>query len=126
MAQTILRDSQCTGTTEDALSGTTEETPQEWWVLQHRPGSAIADGESVFDHPDFAEHVAFLHRLDEAGLLVAAGPLPDEAGAGMTVIRTSGHPDAAEVRRLATEDDLSVARGVLSVRVRAWRVLLAG
>jgi uncharacterized protein YciI len=105
---------------------TADGTGQEWWVLQHRPGPAVGAGESVFDHPDFAEHVAFLRRLLEAGLLVAAGLLPDEAGAGMTVVRTSGTPDADEVLRLATEDDLSVARGVLSVRVRPWQVLMTG
>jgi uncharacterized protein YciI len=80
-------------------------------------------GQSVFEHRDFAEHLAFLQRLTAAGLLVAAGPLPDELGSGMTVVRAA--PDL-DVQRLAAEDDLSVARGLLSVRVTPWLVQLTG
>jgi len=102
-----------------------ETSAEQWYVLEHRPGPALAAGESVFARPEFREHVAFLGRLEEAGLLVAAGPLPDEDGAGMTVVRTTGSPDAQEVHRLATEDDRCVASGVLSVRVRPWQVMFS-
>ena len=106
-----------------------DDHPDEWFVVEHRPGPAIGDGESVFARPEFGEHVAFLNRLHAAGLLVAAGPLPDEAGAGMTVLRVPagpGAPDADDVARMAGEDDLCVAAGVLSVRVRPWHVLFSG
>ena len=95
----------------------------DWYVLLHQPGPALADGQSVFEHPDFAEHVAFLKRLAQYGLLVAAGPLADQAGTGMTVVRADPNLD---VQRLATEDDLSVARGLLSVQVAPWLVQLTG
>ena len=98
---------------------------EQWYVLQHEPGPVLAGDGSVFAHPLFAEHVAFLQRLRQAGLLVAAGPLPDQDGAGMTVLRSSGDPDADEVHRLATEDDRSVAGGLLTVRVRPWRVMFS-
>lgn len=95
----------------------------DWFVLLHQPGPALADGRSVFEHPDFGEHVAFLHRLAQAGLLVAAGPLLGQPGSGMAVLRAT--PDT-DVKRLATEDDLSVARGLLSVQVVPWSVQFTG
>jgi uncharacterized protein YciI len=110
----------------DATSPSAAHPADQWWVLEHRPGPALEDGASLFAHPRFADHVAFLRRLDDAGLLVAAGSLPDEEGAGMTVVRTAGGvPDAAEIERLATEDDRCVAAGVLAVRVRRWQVVLS-
>ncbi len=90
-----------------------------WYALIHRPGPSLVDGESIFAHPAFGEHVAFLRRLQERGLLVAAGPLPDEPGVGMTVVRAS--PDI-DVTQLATEDDRSVADGFLTVEIREWDV----
>jgi hypothetical protein len=41
----------------------------------------------------------------------------------MTVVRAA---PGVDVRRLATEDDLSVARGVLSVQVAPWLVQVTG
>ncbi|MEO7262576.1 MAG: SRPBCC domain-containing protein [Jatrophihabitantaceae bacterium] len=93
----------------------------DWYVLLHQPGPAVAAGQSMFEHPDFVEHVAFLQRLDQQGLLVAAGSLADQVGSGMTVVRAA--PDV-DVQRLAAEDDLSVVRGVLSVQVVPWLVQL--
>lgn len=90
-----------------------------WYALFHRPGPSLSPGESIFAHPAFAEHVAFLRRLREAGMLVAAGPLPDEAGAGMTVVRVA---EGVDVAALATVDDLCVASGHLTVEVREWDV----
>jgi uncharacterized protein YciI len=94
-----------------------------WYVLLHQPGPALAEGGSVFEHPDFAEHVAFLQRLAQDGLLVAAGPLPAQPGTGMTVVKA---PPELDVQRLAAEDDLSVARGLLTVQVSLWQVQLTG
>lgn len=95
----------------------------DWYVLLHQTGPAVAAGESLAEHPDLVEHLAFLQRLDERGLLVASGPLADKIGSGMTVVRAT--PDL-DVQRLATEDDLSVARGVLSVQVAPWLVQVTG
>jgi uncharacterized protein YciI len=92
-----------------------------WFVLRHRPGAALKDGDSVFAHPGFAEHVAFLDRLSSRGLLVAAGPLPDEPGSGMTIVRVPAGDDV-DVGDLATHDDLSVVQGVLCVDVSPWAV----
>lgn len=64
----------------------------------------------------FAEHVAFLERLRSRGLLIAAGPLPEPPGAGMTIVRVPAGDDV-DVHDLATRDDLSVVQGVLSVEV---------
>jgi uncharacterized protein YciI len=96
--------------------------PREWYVLQHRPGPSLGAGESVFEHPGFAEHGAFLRRRMAAGQLVAAGPLTDADGDGMTVLEVESYEEAA---RLATQDDQAVVSGVLAVDIRPWRVLMA-
>ncbi len=62
--------------------------------------------------------------MRDAGYLVAAGPLPDEQGAGVTVLRLPGAGQTEKARTLATEDDQSVASGLLAVTVRPWQVLL--
>lgn len=95
--------------------------PRTWYALLHRPGPAVQPGHSVFEHPGIAEHYAFLQRVAAAGDLIAAGPLTDVDGDGMTVIRAESLPAATEL----AQSDASVRAGVLTVRVRPWRVVLA-
>jgi uncharacterized protein YciI len=97
-------------------------SPRIWFVLLHTRGPAVAEGQSVFEHPGIGEHYAFLQRRVMAGELVAAGPLPDEPGSGMTVLAL---PDLDTATRLATEDDQAVVNGVLRVQVRPWQVVMA-
>ena len=94
-----------------------------WLVLSHTPGPAIEAGGSVFAHPDFPEHLAFLGRLEARGILVGAGPLdpPAAAATGMTVVRVP-EGQVEEVTELARHDDQSVVRGVLAVEVTRWHV----
>ncbi|HEY6278946.1 MAG TPA: SRPBCC domain-containing protein [Streptosporangiaceae bacterium] len=93
-----------------------------WVALLHRPGPAAPQAGSVFDDPRFAEHVAFLHRMRDAGYLMLAGPLADAAGEGMTILRLPGTGQLAEAARLAQHDDTSVASGFFTVTVRPWQV----
>ena len=97
---------------------------QTWVALLHRPGPAAPPDGGVFDDPRFAEHVAFLSRMREAGYLVAAGPMTDAAGEGMTILRLPGTGQLARAAMLATEDDASVAQGFFSVTVRPWQVTM--
>jgi uncharacterized protein YciI len=103
-----------------AMSDTS--TPRIWYVLLHTRGPAVAEGQSVFEHPGIGEHYTFLQRRATAGELVAAGPLTDEPGNGMTVLAL---PDLDTATRLATEDDQAVVTGVLRVKVRPWQVVMA-
>jgi uncharacterized protein YciI/uncharacterized protein YndB with AHSA1/START domain len=96
-----------------------------WVALLHTPGPA-APAEGLFEAPLFGEHAAFLRRMHERGYLVAAGPLGDADGEGMTILRLPGRAGIAEATRLATEDDLSVAGGFFTVRVRPWQVMMQG
>jgi uncharacterized protein YciI len=96
--------------------------PRVWYVLQHSPGPALPAGASVMDQPGIAEHYAFLQRRLAAGELVAAGPLADGVGEGMTVLDVASEDEA---QRLAREDDASVREGLLTVVVRPWRVVLS-
>ena len=93
-------------------------------ALLHRRGPSAPQG-SVFDDPRFAEHVAFLNRMREAGDLIAAGPLADEDGAGMTILRLPGALWVGHATNLATKDDAAVAGGLLSVTVRPWQVMMS-
>jgi uncharacterized protein YciI len=102
-----------------------DEAGDETWVaLLHRPGPAAPASGSLFDDPRFGEHVAFLSRMGAAGFLVAAGPLADADGEGMTILRLPGSGQLSEATRLATEDDLSVSAGFLAVTVRPWQVIM--
>jgi uncharacterized protein YciI len=95
--------------------------PRVMYVLRHTPGPAVPEGTSIFDHPGFAEHYAFLQRRAAAGELLAAGPLPDRQGVGMTIIEVDSLETAT---RLATEDDQAVVTGVLVVEIEPWQVML--
>jgi uncharacterized protein YndB with AHSA1/START domain/uncharacterized protein YciI len=108
----------------DQVSAPGEST---WVALMHRAGPAArAAGDGLFTDPRFREHAAFLSRMHELGYLVAAGPLGDESGAGMTVLRLPGRDRIGEATRLATEEDPSVASGFFTVQVRPWQVMLQG
>jgi hypothetical protein len=50
--------------------------------------------------------------MREAGYLVAAGPMMDVSGEGMTILRLPGTGQLARATMLATEDDTSVAQGL--------------
>ncbi len=101
------------------------EPDEVWLALVHTAGPAIDLGGSVFAHPDFGRHVAFLRSLREEGLLVAAGPL-DGDGDGMTVVRTASPDEVGELVRRAQDEDGSITHGVLQVRVRPWSVVMTG
>jgi uncharacterized protein YciI len=96
-----------------------------WLVLMHTGGPALLAGEPVFSQPDFGEHIAFLRRMHERGVLVAAGSL-DRRATGMAVLRVPDSAEVAEYVQLAQTDDLSVVRGLLQVRVQPWHVALEG
>jgi uncharacterized protein YciI len=62
--------------------------------------------------------------MRDAGYLVAAGPLADAKGEGMTILRLPGPGRLSTATRLATEDDTSVAAGFFAVTVRPWQVMM--
>ena len=95
-----------------------------WVALLHRPGPAAPASGTIFEDPRFGEHIAFLSRMREAGYLVAAGPLADAEGEGMTILRLPGAGQLSTATRLATEDDTSVSAGFLAVTVRPWHVVM--
>jgi uncharacterized protein YciI len=95
-----------------------------WVALLHRPGPDAPPDGTVFDDPRFAEHIAFLRRMHDAGHLVAAGPLTDNPGDGMTILRLPGADQIGQATRLATQEDKSVAAGLLAVTVRPWKVIM--
>jgi uncharacterized protein YciI len=104
-----------------STEGAAMTEPRNWFLLLHTPGPG-AEGVSVTEQPLFAEHFAFLQRMIAADFLIAAGPLADSEGDGLTVISA---PSLEEARRLAEQDDQSVVGGLLAVTVRPWQVVLA-
>jgi uncharacterized protein YciI len=95
------------------------DSPSTWAALLFTP--AEGQGAEVFDDERFAGHIGFLNLMEDSGYLVAAGPLLDDAGTGMTVLRLPGEDRMEEVERLA-DVDTSVSSGLFSVRVRPWQV----
>ena len=100
------------------------EAGETWVALLHRPGPAAPQDGSLFADPRFGEHIQFLSRMQQAGYLVAAGPLTDEPGEGMAILRLPADGQFETAVRLATENDPSVACGFFTVTVRPWRVIL--
>lgn len=98
----------------------------EWYALVHTPGPAMPAGESVFSHPRFVDHLDFLERLRDRGLLVAAGPVFPDRGEGMAVVRVGRDDGDLDLEELASTDDAFVAAGFLQVEVRPWSVRLTG
>jgi uncharacterized protein YciI len=96
-----------------------------WVVLLHTPGPQAPKTGSLFEAPGFGDHAAFLQRMQDAGYLVAAGPLTDTAASGMTILRLPGPDRFEEAVALATGDDRSVAGGFFDCEVRPWRVVLS-
>ncbi len=103
-----------------------DDKQDRWFVLEHRAGPSLPAGMSIFATEQFREHLAFLSRLEDAGVLVAAGPLPDDDGTGMTIVRIRPSDGHIDIHALATTDDLCVAAGYLTVRIRPWAVALSG
>ena len=107
-------------------SDPTPDTEDDWtWVaLIHQPGPEAPPAVRLMQDPRFGDHAAFLQRMTQQGLLVAAGPLGDEPGAGMTILRLPGSGRLADAVELATTDDLSVSGGFFTVKVRPWNVVM--
>jgi uncharacterized protein YciI len=96
----------------------TDEGP--WHLLIHTPGPNADPAVPFFEAEWFAGHRAFHADLQEAGYFVAAGPLPERAGAGQTLVR---NVSTDEITRLATETDPAVIGGFLVVEIVPWRVV---
>jgi uncharacterized protein YciI len=94
-----------------------------WVALLHTPTDPSLAG-AVLADPRFADHVAFLRRMDEAGYLVAAGSFSDVPGQGMAILRLPGEDRLEEATHLALEEDASVTSGFLTAQVRPWRVVM--
>lgn len=108
-----------------AAGGGADPKTDTWVALMHRPGPEAPADESIFEDPRFGEHLQFLSRMHDAGYLVAAGPMLDETGAGMTILRLPGQGRLDEARRLATTEDPSVTGRFFDVSVRPWRVMIS-
>lgn len=76
-----------------------------WFALVHTPGPVLDDGVSIFTHPAFGEHLAFLERLRERGLSrdrrpgVSRTRRRDGRGPGAARARGRRHPGACQDRR---------------------------
>ncbi|MFI7600601.1 SRPBCC domain-containing protein [Actinoplanes sp. NPDC049681] len=110
------------GAFAEQIPGNADGGEPVWLVLHHTAAPGVDD---VFADPRFAGHPAFLARLREREILVAAGPFP-LSGEGMTILRLSDASQVPDVVRAANEDDRSVATGLLEVHVRPWTPMITG
>lgn len=96
------------------------DEPELWHLLIHTPGPNADPGVPISEAPWFPQHRKLHIRLAEAGMLVAAGPLPGRPGAGQTLVRGASTDD---ITWLATEADKAVAAGYLEVEIVPWHVV---
>ncbi|WP_157817344.1 YciI family protein [Bradyrhizobium sp. SK17] len=86
-----------------------------WVVLNARKAS------SAEMEPYVTEHLQYMSRLEEQGLLWASGPFIEPGvvvGDGLTIFNVA---EEADVHRLMAEEPL-VKRGLRSYSVRKWEV----
>ena len=91
-------------------------------VLLHSPGLRWQAGVPPRGQEGIEAHYAFVGRLAAEGLVVLAGPFLDTENGGMVLTRIESLDEA---QRRAEEDE-AVRSGLLSVRVRPWRVVTRG
>jgi uncharacterized protein YciI len=90
------------------------------WVVRWIPreGVTTADVEATLD-----DHLEWMLGLEEAGQVVASGPLTSgpgvTPGAGLTILRTSTDQEAAA---LAAQDPF-VVKGLRTFEVLGWTVM---
>ena len=90
-----------------------------FFVIEHSPGPAWADGFAYREQPGIGSHLEFMRSLHDRQLMVLGGPFLDGvAGAlvGIAIVRAASLEDA---EALAAED-ASVQAGLLRYRVRPW------
>jgi uncharacterized protein YciI len=95
--------------------------PATLFVIEHAPGPGWEAGTGFREQPGIEDHFAFMSSLHERGVLVIGGPLMDDVGdrpVGMAVVRVANEEEADT---LAGQDQ-AVAKGLLTYRVRPWRV----
>ena len=95
------------------------EAPQRpiFCVLFHSPGPNWKEGIPFQEQPGVMDHVMYMKKQLDDGVLLMGGPLLDNSG-GMMVCR-SADPEAA--RKMA-EADPAVVAGLLKVEVKQWMI----
>jgi uncharacterized protein YciI len=91
------------------------------FVIEHAPGPGWEAETNFREQPGIEDHIAFMSSLHEHGVLVIGGPFMDDVGdrpVGMAVVRVASE---VEANALAGQDQ-AVVKGLLSYRVRPWRV----
>ena len=99
-----------------------EPASSHFHVLFHSRGAAWQEGVASRDQLGIEHHYAFVGQLAADGLVVLAGPFLDADDGGMVLTRIA---TLEEAERRAAQDE-SVRSGLLSVRVRPWRVVTRG
>jgi len=86
-------------------------------VLFHTPGPNWKEGVDFQQQPSVIEHVQYMGRQLQDGLLVMGGPFLDNSG-GMMICRTADVKAATAIAKA----DPGVKSGLLSVDVKRWLV----
>jgi uncharacterized protein YciI len=90
-----------------------------FFVIEHSPGPAWADGVAYREQPGIGAHLEFMRSLHDRSLMVLGGPfLDDAAGArvGMAIVRA----ESLEAAESLAAEDASIGAGLLRYRVRPW------
>lgn len=86
-------------------------------VIIHSPGPNWIKDIPFREQPGVGEHVQYMRRQLEKGLLLIGGPFPDNTG-GMMVTTISDIDEAVTI----AEADPAVKSGLLNVKVKQWMI----
>jgi uncharacterized protein YciI len=86
-------------------------------IIKHSPGPNWKEGVSFLELPVVGDHINYMRKQLDNGMLVMGGPYADFSG-GMMICNTTD----VEVARKIAESDPAVKSGYLKFEIKLWRV----
>lgn len=89
------------------------------FAILYRPGPSWKAGLPLAAQ-DLADHAAYIRECAATGAVAVAGPLLDDTGGGLVIVRAEGVAQAKDV----ADADPAVAKGVFVATIYGWLPLI--
>jgi uncharacterized protein YciI len=94
------------------------------YVVSREAGPAWIDGTSAFEQPAVDAHVTFMADLEQAGMILFAGPLNGTEHGRIRVLLVAEATGDAEIRRALARDPWERADRIITDRIEPWALLV--